>query len=221
MKPLLVVGSSGHASIVLEAIELRGEFNVLGLLDSFEAKGTLKHGYLVRGAAEDAAEIAEVYGCHSFVVAIGDNWARWKIANAIATASNGVEFPAVVHPSVVFSKSARIGPGTVVMPAAVVGPNAILGEGCIVNIASVVNHDCRMADYSSLSGGVHLAGSIAIGMRSSVGIGSTIREKVSIGRDSVIGAGTVVLDDIPDEVVAYGVPAKVIRQRAPDERYMR
>ncbi len=221
MKPVLIVGSSGHASMVLEAIELKGEFKVIGLLDSFEPKGTVKHGYLVCGRAEDAAAVGEAYNCRSFVVAVGDNWARWRIAMAIRGALSGVDFPSILHPSVLISKTARIGRGAVVMPAGVVGPNATVGEGCIVNVGSAVNHDCRMHDYSSLSGGVQLAGAIVIGMRSSIGIGSTVREKVSIGQDSVIGAGSVVLNDIPDNVVAYGVPAKVARGRTPDERYMR
>ncbi len=170
---------------------------------------------------EEAVELSDAYACRSFFVAIGDNWARWKIAQRLAATVDDIEFPAVVHPSVLVSRSARIGPGSVIMAGSIVATNAIVGEGCIVYTASTVNHDCRMDDYASISPGVHLGGGAAIGMRSSIGIGSTLREKISIGRDSVIGAGSVVLDDIPDDTVAYGVPAKVIRRRAADEKYMR
>ena len=221
MKQLLVVGSSGHASAVLEAIELQGEFEVGGLLDSCEPKGARKHGYPICGAMEEAAELSDAYTCRSFFVAIGDNCARWKISQRLAATIRDVEFPAVVHPSVLVSRSARIGPGSVIMAGSVIATNAVIKEGCIVYTASTVNHDCRMDDYASISPGVHLGGGARIGIRSSIGIGSTVREKVSIGRDSVVGAGSVVLDDIPDDTVAYGVPAKVIRRRAQDERYLR
>ncbi len=221
MKPLLVVGSSGHASAVLEAIELQGEFEVGGLLDSFAPKGARKHGYPVCGTVEEASELSDAYTCRSFFVAIGDNWARWKIAQTLWATVEHAEFPVVVHPSVLVSRSARIGPGSVIMAGSVIATKAVIGEGCIVYTASTVDHDCRMDDYASIAPGVHLGGGAGIGVRSSIGIGSTLREKVWIGRDSVIGAGSVVLDDIPDDTVAYGVPAKVIRRRAADEKYMR
>ena len=108
-----------------------------------------------------------------------------------------------------------------IMAAGVVGPKAVLGEGCIVNIASSVNHDCTMEPYSSLSAGVHLGGGSQVGMRSSLGLASSLREKAVIGKDTVVGAGAVVINDLPEGVVAFGVPAKVRRPRAPDERYMR
>jgi sugar O-acyltransferase (sialic acid O-acetyltransferase NeuD family) len=221
MKSLLVIGSSSHASTVLECIELQEEYQVIGLLDSFEPRGTKKHGYVVYGGVENAAEVSESTGCRAFFVAIGDNFARWRIASLLNSTIPGIEFPILAHPSALVSKSARIGPGTVLTTAAIVGVNAIVGEGCIVNVASAVNHDCRMDDFSSLSAGVQLGGAAVLGFRSSVGVGAITKEKVAVGRDTVIGAGAVVTGDLPDNVVAYGVPAKVIRQRAEDERYMR
>ena len=220
MKPLLVVGSSGHASTVLEAIELCEEYSVIGLLDSFEKKGKEKHGHRVAGRAEESGDVARASGCSCFFIAIGDNWKRWRMAVQLTAALPEIEFATVVHPSVLISKSARVGRGTFLMTGAILCANASVGEGCIVNTASTVNHDCKMADYSSLSAGVHLGGACAIGVRSSVGLGATVCEKRTVGRDTVIGAGAVVLENVPDEVVCYGVPAKVGRTRAPDESYM-
>ncbi len=220
MKPLLVIGSSGHASTVLEAIELQGEYQVLGLLDSYEQRGKEKHGYPVIGPAEEAAELASAYACTSFFIAIGDNWKRWQIASKLKGSLPKLEFATAVHPSVLISKTARVACGCFLMAGVIVCANARIGEGCIVNTGSTVNHDCKLAEYASLSAGVHLGGGCGIGVRSSVGLGSTVREKRVIGRDSVIGAGAVVLHDIPDEVVAYGVPAKVMRSRAKDESYL-
>jgi sugar O-acyltransferase (sialic acid O-acetyltransferase NeuD family) len=221
VKPLLIIGSSGHAATIIEAIELRAEYQIIGLIDSFECKGSLKHGYAIRGTLEDSVAIAESLGCSSFFVAVGDNWKRWSVASFLKSKMPGMDFPIVLYPNVMLSKSASIGPGTVVMPAGVIMANASLGEGCIVNAASTINHHSHMEDYSSVASGVHLAGQCGVGFRSSVGPGAVLREKCTVGRDSVVGAGSVVLNDIPDKVLAYGVPAKVIRQRTPDEPYLR
>jgi sugar O-acyltransferase (sialic acid O-acetyltransferase NeuD family) len=206
---------------VLDILELEGQYRVIGLLDSFELRGKEKYGHMVCGRAEDAVEISKQYECRAFFVAVGDNWRRWQLASRLISTIPGVQFPAVIHPSALISKTATIGAGTVIMAAGVIGPNAVLGEGCIVNIASSVNHDCRMEPYSSLSAGVHLGGGSVIGMRSSLGLASSLREKAVVGKDTVVGAGAVVINDLPGGVVAFGVPAKVRRQRAPDERYMR
>ncbi len=221
MKSLLVIGSSGHAGAVLECVELQQQYEIIGLLDSFEPKGAHKHGYVVYGRVEDAPELSESTSCRSFFVAVGDNFARWRIASLLSTTIPGIEFPIIMHPSVLVSKSARIGPGTVMTAGSIVSVNAIVGQGCIVNVGSAVNHDCRMDDFSSVSGGVQLGGGAAVGFRSSVGVGATLREKVVVGRDTVVGAGALVTSNLSDNVVAYGVPAKVIRQRAEDERYLR
>lgn len=221
MKPLLIIGSSGHAKAVLEIVEALGHYRVIGLLDSFEAEGSEKDGYPICGRPEDAAILARTHGCRTFFVAIGDNWQRWRVASDVRRMVPGVEFPALVHPTSIVSRTARIGSGSAVMPAAYLGVNTFLGEGCIVNVASSVNHDCRLDDYSSLSAGVHLGGASSIGFRSSMGLGSTLREKATVGSDTVVGLGAAVLEDVPDGVVVFGVPAKVRRQRPLDDRYMR
>jgi sugar O-acyltransferase (sialic acid O-acetyltransferase NeuD family) len=221
MKPLLVVGSSGHAGGVLEAVELRAEYRVIGLLDDCEMKGALKHGRPVLGSIEEASEVAANYACRNVFVAIGDNWSRWNVASKLRAAIPGIEFPVIVHPSTPVSAWARIGAGTIVMAGSVIAVNARVGEGCIVYTGSTVNHDCRMGDYSSVSGGVHMGGASAIGFRSSLGLGVLIREKTRVGDDCVVGAGSLVLNDVPDGMLIYGAPAKVIRPRAADESYMR
>jgi sugar O-acyltransferase (sialic acid O-acetyltransferase NeuD family) len=221
VKSLFVIGSSGHAGAVLECVELQQQYEVIGLLDSFEPKGAHKHGYVVYGRVEDAAELSESTSCRSFFVAVGDNFVRWRISSLLSSTIPGIEFPIVMHPSALVSKSARVGPGTVATAGAIISVNAVVGQGCIVNVASAVNHDCRMDDFSSISGGVQLGGGAVVGFRSSLGVGATLREKVVVGRDTVVGAGAVVTSNLPDNIVAYGVPAKVIKQRAEDEKYLR
>jgi len=221
MKPLLVIGSSGHAGSVLDCIEMQGEYQVIGLLDSFESPGTKKHGYEICGTPKQAARFAAHFDCRTFFIAVGDNWSRYQLAQHLRTEVPKIEFATIVHPSAIVSRSARLERGTVLMPGSIVGNNVHIGEGCIVNVAAAVGHDCRIDDYASLSGGVRLSGASRLGARSAAGVSATLLEKIVVGRDAVIAAGAVVFKDVPDESVVFGNPARIVRQRKPDEPYMR
>jgi sugar O-acyltransferase (sialic acid O-acetyltransferase NeuD family) len=221
MKPLLVIGSSGHAGSVLDCVEMQGEYRVLGLLDSFESTGTKKHGYEICGAPEEAANLAARFACPTFFIAVGDNWSRYQLSRRLRTELPEVEFAKIVHPSAIVSRSAHIECGTVLMAGTIIGNNVSIGEGCIVNVAAAIGHDCCIDEYASLSGGVRLSGSSRLGARSTAGVSATVLEKITVGRDAVIAAGAVVFKDVPEETVVFGNPARIVRQRKPDEPYMR
>ena len=79
-EPVLVIGSSGHASVVIDAIESGGSAKILGLLDDFETVGTQKYGYSLLGGIADVAAISVRLSANRFIVAIGDNWQRGQIS---------------------------------------------------------------------------------------------------------------------------------------------
>ncbi|HLH04686.1 MAG TPA: acetyltransferase [Bryobacteraceae bacterium] len=221
MKPLIVIGSSGHAGSVLDCIEMEGQYKVVGLLDSFEPAGARKHGYEICGAPEDAARLSAALSCRSFFVAVGDNWSRSRISQQLRADLPDAEYPSIIHPTAIVSRTVRLGPGCVLLAGSIVGNDVIIGTGCIVNVAAAIGHDCRLDDYASVSGGVRMSGASSIGLRSSAGVSSTLIEKITVGRDAVVAAGAVVFKDVPDEVVVFGNPAKIVRQRKPDETYLR
>ena len=94
----------------------------------------------------------------------------------------------------------------------VINPRARIGENVIVNTAASIDHDCVIEDGAHLCPGTHLAGGVNIGRGAWIGIGAVVSDHLQIGANSIIGAGAVVTHDIPNNVVAYGVPAKVIRK---------
>jgi len=99
------------------------------------------------------------------------------------------------------------------------GPLTI-GEGCIVNTRASLDHHGVLEDYASLAPAVTTGGNVSIGEGSVIAIGATVLHGRSIGDWSVVGAGATVIDDVPDGVVAYGTPAKVVREREPGDRYL-
>ena len=90
-----------------------------------------------------------------------------------------------------------------------------------MNTNASVDHDCVIKDFASLAPGVVLGGNVSIGERTSVGLGAQSIHRVNVARDVVIGAGSLLLSNIEQELsVAYGRPARVVRQRTADELYL-
>jgi sugar O-acyltransferase (sialic acid O-acetyltransferase NeuD family) len=98
------------------------------------------------------------------------------------------------------------------MPGAVINAFSTIGNSCIINSNSVVEHDCNLDDFVHMCPNSAVAGGVTMGKRAWVGIGASIRQMVTIGADSFIGAGGVVVNDIPAGATAVGVPAKVLKK---------
>lgn len=88
----------------------------------------------------------------------------------------------------------------------------MISTGCIINTGAIVEHDCVIKDFVNISPNCAMAGHCRVESRAFLGIGSTLAPCVTIGEDAVIGAGAVVITDIPAHATAVGVPAKIIKQ---------
>ena len=97
---------------------------------------------------------------------------------------------------------------------AIVQPLARLGEQCVVNTLASVDHECELAAAVHLCPGANLGGHVKVGTGAWVGIGSTVRDSVSLGEWCFIGAGAAVVKDVPSNVLVFGVPA-TLRGRSP------
>ena len=95
-----------------------------------------------------------------------------------------------------------------------------MGAFCILNNNSSLDHDSKMLDYSSLAPGVSIGGNVQIGLFTAVSLGAKVIHGIIIGEHTIIGAGSIVLKNIPKYVIAYGTPAKVIRDRIVGEKYL-
>lgn len=208
MKGLWIVGSGGHAKVVIDTARATGEFKVLGCLDDDPGRfGQEVLGVPVVGPISPVTirEHAVEYA----VVAIGSNVARRSIVGRFAT---DVSWVTLVHPRASVAASVRLGEGTVVFAGAVVQPDVHLGRHVIVNTSASVDHDSRLGDWVHIGPGAHLAGNVTIGEGTFLGIGSRVIPGVRVGDWSTIGAGSTVIDGLPSKVTAVGTPARVINR---------
>lgn len=207
MSKVVFLGAGGIAIVAAEIARSQG-MEIVGFLDDkLEKHGVdfckapVLGGFNLLPALRSSVSQA--------VVAFGD--CRGRINCAQQALSYGFSLPKLVHSSAVLSPDVCIGQGAIVMPGAIINSGARVGSNVIVNTAASVDHECTIGDGVHIGPGTRLSGLVTIGVATWIGTGSTIRESVHIGDDVFVGAGSLILKDIPDGVVAYGSPAKVVR----------
>lgn len=119
----------------------------------------------------------------------------------------------IVHNSAYIAPSVKIGQGVSVLINAVIHTNTEVGDFNCINTAAVIEHDCDLGRNIFIQPKAVLAGGVTIGDNTVIGMGALIREGITIGKNCVIGGGSFVCKDIPNNSVAYGVPAKVIKTK--------
>jgi len=206
---LYIYGAGGHAKVVADAAMTIG-YTVLGFFDADLSKtNTALLGYPVSVMDERSAAVVCLERRAHAVIAIGSNSVRKRMFDTFQSA--GVPIATIVHSRAVVSPYAHVGEGTVVFAGAVINAAARVGRNVIINTIASVGHDDIIGDHVHISSGVRIGGTAAVGEGTQISIGSTIRNNTSVGAWSMVGAGSVVVKDLPGHVVAYGVPARVIR----------
>jgi sugar O-acyltransferase (sialic acid O-acetyltransferase NeuD family) len=196
--------------VVIDIVEREGKYAIAGLIDDNpEMQGKDFCGYSVIGGFDVLAK--NVPHGHKLILAMGGNNARKALW--VRVKPLGYELACAVHPSAQIGKDVSIAPGTVAMANVTINSGSRIGENVIVNTGATVDHDCLIGGYVHISPGTHLAGNVRVGELTHIGIGVAVISNITIGKGSVIGAGAVVVADIPDDVTAAGVPAKVIKER--------
>ena len=198
---IILIGGSGHARVIIDCIRASGG-EVFGILDDGLAAGTAVLGTKVLGKTADY----EQYADHPFLIAIGNNAVRRKIAERLH-----VRWATVVHPAALVSSYATVGEGTVIMPRAVLNAGAMVGCHCIINTGAVVEHDNVLGDYVHISPNAALGGTVSVGDCTHIGIGACVRNNITICGSCTVGAGAAVVKDITEPGTYAGVPAGRIK----------
>jgi sugar O-acyltransferase (sialic acid O-acetyltransferase NeuD family) len=123
----------------------------------------------------------------------------------------GYRFTSLLHPSASVSRRARIGDGCILKAGVVVGSNADIGEYTLINRGALIGHDVLIKKCCTIGPGANIAGDVEVGEGALVAQGAIIRERVKIGNHAVVGAGALVLEDVGDNDMVTGVPARVVR----------
>lgn len=208
---LVIWGTGGQAAVVADIIQLEGHYRIRGFLDDFrQSYGEEFMGAEILGGRDILTQLRHE-GIDHIILAFGDSNARLNLGELVR--SKGFTLATAIHPSAVIAKTAEISAGSMVAAGAIVNPLGFIGENVIVGTLASIDHHSMIHKGVTICPGVHIAGHVTVGQAAWVGIGSIIKDRVHIGEGALVGAGAVVVEDIPPNVIAYGIPAKPIRDR--------
>jgi sugar O-acyltransferase (sialic acid O-acetyltransferase NeuD family) len=196
MHQVYLYGAGGHAKVVIDILK----FNRIKIPEIFDDNPAVCSLMGIPVSNKD------IY--FPLIISIGDNAVRSRIADRLKDAAFS---PAVFAQSVIVSDSVSVGKGTVVMQGSVIQSSVRIGRHSIINTRAVIDHDCHLRDYVHIAPGAILCGNVEIGEGAFIGAGVIIKPGIRIGKWSLVGAGSVVVKDIPDHVIAFGNPCKIIR----------
>jgi UDP-perosamine 4-acetyltransferase len=210
IRKVVIVGAGGHARVVSTVLALNKQVSVVGYADPvLKVPGEQINGLPVLGDLDILPDLLRD-GVSGAIIAIGDNALRERRWQQVGTL--GFDLINAIHPTAIIEHNATLGRGVVIAAGAVVCCNVVVGDNCIINTGAIVEHETNVGSNVHIAPGTNIAGRVVIGRNSFIGIGATVKEYIRIGENVTIGAGAVVIENVPDNVVAAGVPALPIRK---------
>lgn len=204
-RPVLILGAGRHGRNVADTVLWSGG-TVLGFLDDTKPRGALVDKLEVLGGF-DLMRDAELLRRAAVHVAIGNPIIRKRLTEDLT--ARGAVLASAIHPSAVISPHAQLGAGIYMGPFVRVSPGARLGAGCLIDPLCTIGGGCDLGDFVMLAAHCSLIADARIGAGTFVGTQASIAG-VSVGAGCIIGAGSVVLRDLPDGVRAFGTPARIV-----------
>lgn len=212
MEKIVLIGGGGHSKAIIDIIRSTNIYEIIGITDKDEKRKDVL-GVPIIGSDDDLDEIYKSGVEHAFICIAAIENIDLRMELYYRAKSIGFKFPRLIHRSAIISPYAEVEEGTCVMAGAIINANAKIGSNSIINTGAIIEHDCVLKDNVQICPGVVLAGGVCIQDSAFIGIGSRVIQGITIGQKVIVGAGAVVINDIPDNSVAVGVPARVIKER--------
>ncbi|MBY0293623.1 MAG: acetyltransferase [Alphaproteobacteria bacterium] len=206
----IIIGSGGYAKVVTDALQKQGYQINHVFDDNIEKIGTLSNCGVKIEKMPTSSWWKE--STKPTIITIGSNLVRKKIATSLTSA----RWLTVIHPTAIIHETASIGVGTYIGANVVIQSDAIIGDHSIINTGAIIEHDvfigtyCHIAPGSIVTGGTHVNEGVFLG------VGTKIIPNKKIGEWGIIGAGSVVLKDIPPYSKAHGIPCQIVATLEPD-----
>jgi sugar O-acyltransferase (sialic acid O-acetyltransferase NeuD family) len=211
-KPLLIWGARGHSRVLKDCLDLYNQTIVAMVDRDPKCRNPFLTVPLMHTLAQVQEWLSKQTVAPDFLVAIGGQRGADRLHIALQLEQLGLSAHTLIHPTAVVAVESSIGIGSQILALSHIAAGSSIGRQTIINHKVNVDHECRIGDGVHLAPGVTLAGEVVILNNATVFTGACIAPGVEIGEGAVIGAGSVVINHIPAYSLAYGNPAKVIRQ---------
>jgi len=206
---MIILGAGKQAELVLELIEWNGR-TTAGLRffdDRAKTGGVGPRGLRVSGTLADGIHLA-IESKRPTLVAMGSRTAALRQWLRGGLERRGVPLPNLIHSSTIMAPTAKFGVGVTVFAGCIFAPNVRVESGAIVFNGCTLEHDTVIGENAWVAPGVTTSGFVKIGAHCFIGAGCVLSRESQIGQGTLVGAGAVVVRDLPEFIVAFGVPAK-------------
>lgn len=195
---MILYGASGHGKVICDIAKSNNEM-IIHFFDDNESLVSFE-GISVSKYSKNSFIEEKV------IISIGNNTIRKSLSKRIKHI-----YGTAIHNSCIISSSVFCGDGSVIMQGAIIQANVQLGNHVIINTGASIDHDCTIKDFVHVSPHATLCGNVFIGEGTHVGAAAVIIPGIKVGKWCTIGAGAVIIENIPDNAVVVGNPAKIIK----------
>lgn len=213
MQKIVIFGASNQSDSVLDCIQKENKYEVIGFVDSVKKKGQLYKGIEVFGADHELQTICVKYQIYGGIVGAKNNYRRKCIVDKVLSILPQFNFVTTVNPTAIVETNVMLGNGVAVMAGAVVKSHCKIENYCIVGSNSVVEKHGHMHVFSSLDEGVYCGDNFNLGIFSAICMGTTIVKNINIGNHVVAFAGSFIMEDVENNVLAHFTPNKEIEKK--------
>jgi len=212
---IILIGSGQHCNVVMYNVEAQGKYEIACIADVNKDKwGSMINGVKVvpfeNFSTKAMDSLEREFGTKKFFISFGTMKYRRAVFEFLVT--NGWEAVNIIHPTAVVSPKAKIGNGVLIEAGCMVTPQPVIGNNVVLNCGTQVNHDNVVEDHVYIASGVVLSGTVHIGENALLDDGVVVAVGRNVGAGSIVGAGSVVTRNVPDHVIAYGVPCRIVRR---------
>lgn len=209
MEKAIIIGAGTYGQVY--QMYLSEKYNIIGFIDdNKDLIGQRINGIEVLGNNEYLS--TQVDKNISVFAPIGNNEIRVSILKKLK--QEGFKTPNFIHPKTVIDNSVQIGEAVYILPATNIMPLTIIKNYVMISMGVNIAHHNIIEDGCFFSQGTNIGASVTIKSLAFLSISSTVMTGVKIiGENSLIGAGTVVIKDVPQNAIVAGVPAKILRYK--------
>ncbi len=200
---IVLIGFGGHAKSVIDSIEKRRDYHIIGYTDLVPHEEYKGYPYL--GSDDTLQECYEKGVRYAFVAIgyMGEGRLRDLLYQKLKKI--GFQIPFIIDPSAVLADDVKIGEGTFIGKGSIVNGASEIGNMCIINTGAVIEHENQIGDFTHVSVNSTLCGNVSVGSHCFIGANATIIQNIKIGQESLVGAGSTVLRDVLPNETVYGI----------------
>ncbi len=217
MKKLIILGGRGIGMIAASVANDLGTYEVMGFLNDFVPIGDKVgkyNGYNVIGVSNDVKKYLEDEDIYFFIGYVGMKNEKEVFEKITSLDIPRHRFATLIHPSAIIPKGfCSIGNGVLMAPLSQLSPDTTVEDNCILLPNSFLGHDSTMKRFSHITANSVVGGNVTLGRGAHVGTNATIRENITIGDFALVGSGSVVLNDVPENSIVVGNPARILKSK--------